>query len=124
MKTDCPFSILGIAPTLDLGAIKRGYFAALAKSPPHADPEGFRRVRTAYEQLQSARARTLAYLRTPIDEAEELARFEAQWGARIEEHSRATRARREGARRVERFVKRIMAMTLDEVTESGAVLSK
>ena len=35
-----PFAVLGIAPTLDLGAVKRAYFAALPRHPPHADPAG------------------------------------------------------------------------------------
>jgi len=48
---DDPFATLGIAVTSDLAAIKRAYFAALQRHPPHADPEGFRRIRTAYERL-------------------------------------------------------------------------
>src|SRR5439155_9465721 len=51
---ESPFQVLGIAPTLDLGAVKRAYFAALTRHPPHADPEGFRRLRAAYEPLPTA----------------------------------------------------------------------
>jgi len=61
-----PFATLGIAATLDLGRIKLAYFAALAKHPPHTDPQGFRAIRNAYESLQGARL-TAAYLRAPLD---------------------------------------------------------
>ena len=46
-----PFAVLGIAPTGVLADVKRAYFAVLQKHPPHADPDGFRRIRAAYELL-------------------------------------------------------------------------
>jgi hypothetical protein len=67
-----PFGILGIAPTLDLGAVKRAYFAALAKHPPHRDPEGFKRIRSAYEALGSRGAAASLVLRSAIDVEAEL----------------------------------------------------
>ncbi len=56
-----PFAVLGIAPTLDLGAVKRAYFAALPRHPPHADPAGFARLRAAYDALQSPERAGLAH---------------------------------------------------------------
>jgi len=46
-----PFAVLGIAPPSTLGDIKRAYFTALQQHPPHADADGFRRLRAAYECL-------------------------------------------------------------------------
>lgn len=112
---DSPYTALAIAPTLDLAAIKRGYFAALAKTPPHADPAGFRRLREAYEQLIDARSRTLAFLRAPIDVAAELASFESRWRERIAHESAAALSARQTARNVERFIKHISSLTLDQV---------
>jgi len=74
-----PFERLGMAPTLDIGAIKRAYFTALSRHPPHSDPEGFRRVREAYERLGAPAARMAAYLSSPVDIGTELSRLES-WG--------------------------------------------
>lgn len=63
-----PFAVLGLAPTLDAAMVKRAYFAALARHPPHADPEGFRRIRAAYEALRGEGLRA-AHLRAPIGTA-------------------------------------------------------
>jgi len=112
---DSPYTVLEIAPTLDLAAIKRGYFAALAKSPPHADPGGFRRLREAYEQLTDASSRTLAFLRAPIDDAGELTSFESRWGERIARESAAALSARQTARNVDRFIKHISSLSLDQV---------
>jgi hypothetical protein len=59
------FDILRIAPTLDPGAVKRGYFMALQRSPPHADPAGFQRVREAYERLSCSEELYAAFMSTP-----------------------------------------------------------
>jgi len=40
---------LEAAPSL--GDLKRAYFARLREHPPHSDPEGFQRLRQAYERL-------------------------------------------------------------------------
>jgi hypothetical protein len=66
MATD-PFAELHLTPTLDLAAIKRAYFAALKRSPPHADPEGFKRIRAAYEDLLEPTRRTTHVMSAPLD---------------------------------------------------------
>ena len=38
--TESPFAVLDLPATPDASAVKRAYFAQLAKHPPHADPEG------------------------------------------------------------------------------------
>jgi len=51
----------------DPAAIKRAYRRALAEHPPDTDPDGFRRVRDAYELLRDpwARAEELLLRPTP-----------------------------------------------------------
>ena len=44
------WDILGLAPTKDLGAIRRAYAAAAAQYNPEDHPEEFLAVRQAYEQ--------------------------------------------------------------------------
>jgi len=53
------WSILGIEPTQDLSIIRRAYAALLKTTRPEDDPEGFVRLRRAYESAL-ARARTRA----------------------------------------------------------------
>jgi curved DNA-binding protein CbpA len=70
-----PFAVLGLEPTVDPAAIKQAYFAALRQHPPHTDPEGFRRVRTAYEALATAKERSRTYWLAPLDREAERARL-------------------------------------------------
>jgi len=110
-----PFAVLGIAPTLDLGAVKRAYFAALPRHPPHADPAGFARLRGAYDALQSPTARASLTLSAPLDLA-------ALWAARAAEaelaEARAARVTSvellRAQERAERFTDVLRALTLDE----------
>lgn len=74
-----PFSVLEIAPTLDQARVKRAYFSELQKHPPHTDPEGFRRLRTAYEALTRPGALPLAFISAPFDVAAELDAWHSQW---------------------------------------------
>jgi len=62
-----PFAILGLAPTRELGAVKRAWFTALPKHPPESDPEGFRRLRDAYEKLSTPAGLTAAFASAPLD---------------------------------------------------------
>jgi len=115
MKTrDEPFAVLGLAPTLDAAAVKRAYFAALARHSPHQDPEGFQRLRSAYELLTRPGALAAAYLASPVnvqklaDEARE--RFDAALQKASEEAS-AARARGEA---MAQFQERCSRMRWDE----------
>jgi curved DNA-binding protein CbpA len=47
-----PFTVLGLAETADDEAVRAAYLAAVRRSPPDRDPEGFRHVRQAYEALR------------------------------------------------------------------------
>ncbi|MGO1297046.1 MAG: J domain-containing protein [Vibrio sp.] len=46
-----PWQILDLAPTSDLASIKKAYKTQLKKHHPEDDPEGFQRVRAAYETI-------------------------------------------------------------------------
>ncbi len=46
-----PYHILGLEPTADQRAIKQAYAALLKRHRPDVDPEGFRRIRDAFERL-------------------------------------------------------------------------
>ena len=81
--TASPFVVLSIAPTTDVAAIERAYFAALGRHPPHADPEGFRRLRGAYETLMSPDGLRAAVARAPLDREAELARYRQRYDARL-----------------------------------------
>ena len=105
--TEDPYLVLALAPTLDAAKIKRAYFAAIAKSPPHVDATAFRRVRQAFEALLDDDARVLAFLRAPIDERSALAAFEACWAERLEAAPREAASSTESPDTVRRFIDRI-----------------
>ena len=52
-----PFAVLGIEETADDEAVRAAYVQALRASPPDRDPEGFRRIREAYEALRDTESR-------------------------------------------------------------------
>ena len=52
-----PFAILGVEETADDEAVRAAYLRALRTSPPDRDPEGFRRIRAAYEALRDTESR-------------------------------------------------------------------
>jgi curved DNA-binding protein CbpA len=52
-----PFTVLGLDETADDEAVRAAYLAAVRKSPPDRDPEGFRRIREAYEALRDQERR-------------------------------------------------------------------
>lgn len=55
--TNDPFVVLGLDETASDEMIRDAYIAALRLSPPDRDPEGFSRIRDAYEQLRDPEKR-------------------------------------------------------------------
>ena len=49
-----PYDTLGLAPTATEAEIKQTYFTLVREHPPERDPEGFKRIRAAYEKLRAA----------------------------------------------------------------------
>jgi hypothetical protein len=103
-----PFTVLEIVPTLELGQVKRAYFALLAKHPPHLDPEGFRRLRAAYEAVSHPSGLAFAYARCPPDRQRALEGWQARFGPALE---RIASARSEG-RVVERAIEAYSRLSL------------
>lgn len=52
-----PFAVLGVSPSADDAAIRRAYLGLLRLHRPERDPEGFQRVRAAYEAVRSGQDR-------------------------------------------------------------------
>jgi curved DNA-binding protein CbpA len=52
-----PYKALGVARTATEAEIKQAYFNLVREHPPERDPQGFKRIRAAYDQLKAARAR-------------------------------------------------------------------
>jgi hypothetical protein len=115
-----PFALLGIAPTLDLAAVKRAYFAALALHPPHQDPEGFQQVRGAYEALMRPGALAAAYLTSPVDVRGLAGQARARFDAALRKASEAASATRTGAEAVARLVEQCSRMPWDEALQACA----
>lgn len=115
MSERSPFDALGIPATLDLQTIKRAYFSAIAKTPPHADPAKFRQIRDSYESLLSDEKRVLAFLRQPIRADEELTAFDAKWAERIRVARTQARPTTESPEAVRRFIERLSRFDWTEV---------
>jgi curved DNA-binding protein CbpA len=54
---DNPYQVLGIERDATEAEIKRAYFTRVREHPPERDPDGFKRVRAAYEQLRASKER-------------------------------------------------------------------
>lgn len=52
-----PFTILNIKETADDDTVRAAYLHAIRHSPPDRDPEGFQRIRQAYEAICDAEKR-------------------------------------------------------------------
>lgn len=52
-----PYSVLGVERKAGLGEIKKAYFKLVREYPPEEQPEKFKEIRTAYEQLKSPQKR-------------------------------------------------------------------
>ncbi len=53
-----PYKTLGLERTATAAEIKQAYFALVREHSPERDPEGFKRIRAAYEKLRSSGDRT------------------------------------------------------------------
>lgn len=109
-----PFEVLALAPTLDRGQVKRAYFIALARHPPHGDPEGFQRVRAAYELLSRPGGLEAAYAAAPLDLEAELAARRERYGSALAHAGEWMVQQLAGAEAGERFVKKVSTMTCEE----------
>jgi curved DNA-binding protein CbpA len=116
---DDPFRALGLAPTLDAQAIRRAYFAAVQRVPPHLDPAGFRRVRTAYERLSTAEGRSAALALAPVDATEELSALRARFDAPLADAADQARAASRGHAVARRFAEHLSGLTWDEAQRLG-----
>jgi curved DNA-binding protein CbpA len=69
-----PFAVLGIEETADDAQVRAAYLAKVRRSPPDRDPDGFRRVREAYEAVRDEEHRLALRLfgPAPLDRLEEL----------------------------------------------------
>ena len=117
---DVPFSVLGLEPTLDLAAVKRAYFTALASHPPHQDPEGFRRLRSAYEMLTRPGALEVAYLASPVDVTTLADEARERFDAALERAREVSLAAQAGAEAVADFQERCSRLRWDEVLRACA----
>ncbi len=107
MRRDDPFVALECAPTLDRDAVKKAYFCALARHPPHVDPEAFRRVRAAYERLMVSGSLEMAYLTSPPDLDGELARYRSRFDGALADAAAALRLHAAPLAALEAFADRI-----------------
>jgi curved DNA-binding protein CbpA len=116
---DDPFRALGLAPTLHALAIRRAYFAAVQRVPPHIDPAGFRRVRTAYEMLSTAEGRSAALALAPVDATEELSALRARFDARLADAADQARAASHVHAVARRFADHLSGLTWHEAQRLG-----
>lgn len=114
-NAESPFAVLGIAPTLDLAAIKRAYFALLAKHPPHRDQEGFRRIRAAYEALGSFGEAAAFVLRHAPDPERELPAYRERHDAALASAREAAAAQMERAGASTRFAEGLLRLDLERL---------
>lgn len=65
--TEDPYVVLGIARDADQDTIKRAYFEQVRAHPPETDPDHFKTIRAAYENLRTPerRAQTDMFLLQP-----------------------------------------------------------
>ena len=52
-----PYTVLGLARQATATEIKRAYFTLVREHTPEHDPEGFKRIRAAYDALRTPEAR-------------------------------------------------------------------
>ena len=71
-----PYQILGIDRTASLADIKRAYFKCVREYPPEEQPEKFKEIRKAYDQLKSPEEKALVdmFLLQPAPDISDLAK--------------------------------------------------
>jgi curved DNA-binding protein CbpA len=52
-----PYAVLAVSPDASDAEVKQAYFAQVRAHPPESDPQTFKRIRAAYEQLRSPEKR-------------------------------------------------------------------
>lgn len=57
-----PYEILGVSPDADDGTIRNAYLSLVRRFSPDADPEAFKRINWAHEQLKDEKSRLKHYL--------------------------------------------------------------
>ena len=72
-----PFTILNIEENADDEAVRAAYVRAIRQSPPDRDPEGFCRIRDAYEAIRDTEKRLAFRLfgPPPLPQLEDLGAF-------------------------------------------------
>ncbi|MEQ8763390.1 MAG: DnaJ domain-containing protein [Planctomycetota bacterium] len=70
-----PYRTLGVKRDAKDEDIRAAYFDAVRTHPPDGDPDGFERIRTAYEWLKSPEQRQAAEALTLRDETEDLGKL-------------------------------------------------
>jgi curved DNA-binding protein CbpA len=58
-----PYAVLGMARNATSDEIKSAYFAQVRQHPPERDPDTFKRIRAAYDQLKAPDKRLEADMR-------------------------------------------------------------
>jgi curved DNA-binding protein CbpA len=53
-----PYKVLSLKRGVSHDEIRRAYFRQVREHPPETDPDGFKAIRAAYEQLRNAEQRT------------------------------------------------------------------
>lgn len=115
MSTD-PFAVLAMTPSLDVAAIKRAYFAALQRCPPHRDPSGFQTIRAAYERLIKPGGAASALLSLPpAPEVGALLLLHEKWTARIDAARESVRVERMRRETIDAFVACLSTQSWSEV---------
>lgn len=64
MLEDDPFVVLGVAPTASDDDVRKAWLEGVRAHPPEKDPEGFKRIRTAYDAIKDESSRFCSYLFT------------------------------------------------------------
>jgi curved DNA-binding protein CbpA len=66
---DNPYKVLGVERTASEAEIKQAYFALVRQHSPERDPEGFKRIRAAYEKIRAGGERATTDLFLLDDQA-------------------------------------------------------